>query len=170
MKTLARPHFRAQSLEFFLQPLLLQRPLDLDQNLIVVKRLGHVMKRARAHRIHRALDGPERGDEQDGSVAVDLAQALNQFDAFHFRHHEIGDRQVKRRGSMLLDRRFAVVRDVDRISFLAQQVDEQLAHRSIVVDDQDARRFGVRLWNHKAMEPSTGSRYGRRSPGPAKRW
>ncbi len=77
------------------------------------------------------------------AAAVDFAQPVNQLDAFHFRHHEIGDRQVKAGRSMFLDRRFAVMRGFDLIAVLAQQVEEQLAHRPVVVDDQNARRFVV---------------------------
>ena len=119
LETVPRLHFGAQSLELLFEPSLFQGALDLDQNLFVVKRLGHVMKRARAHRLHRAFDGAERGDQQDQSAALDVAETLNQFNASHLRHHEVGDRQVETCGSGLIERRFAVISHVRFVPFLA---------------------------------------------------
>src|SRR4029434_7668580 len=64
LKAIARLDFSAQPLHFLSKRLLLQRALDLDENLIVVERFGDVMKSAGAHGFHRALDGSERGNQE----------------------------------------------------------------------------------------------------------
>ena len=145
LKPIARLHFGAQPLELLLQSFLFDRPLCLDQNFIIVERFGDVMKRTRAHRLDSAFDRSEGGDEQHQRATVDLAQALNQFDASHLRHHEVGDRQIEPRRSIFIERGLAVISHVGFVAVLAQKIDQELTHPAIVVDDQNAPGFEIRL-------------------------
>ena len=47
LEPITRLHFTAQPLQLTLQTLLLERTLDLNQDLFVVKRLGYIMERTR---------------------------------------------------------------------------------------------------------------------------
>ena len=69
-----------------------------DAQLVVVEGLGHVVRRAQLHRLHRGLLRAVRGDHDDGQVGIERAGALEDLHAAHPVHAEIGDDQMEAAG------------------------------------------------------------------------
>ena len=73
-------------------------------------------------------------------------------DAAHVRHLDVGDQQVDRLALEQVDRGAAVLGEQHLVALAAQHDRQQLPHRPLVVDDEDARR-------PRGRRPSGAARY-----------
>ena len=134
------------------QVLLSQLPvLDLLAHLhlqqIDVERLAQVVARAEPHRFDGRLGGRERRDHDPEDVLVDLLRGAEHVDAAQIGHLDVRDQQIHRLALEEIDCRAAVVGQQHFVPFATQDDRQEFPHRSLVVDDEDARRtaFGRRL-------------------------
>ena len=74
---------------------------------------------------------------------LSLGDLLEQLEAAHAGHLEIGDHQVVAAARSSLQRLVAVLDGVDDVALHGEEVGEDLADHLLVVDDQDARDVGV---------------------------
>ena len=79
----------------------LERAIGGDEQLVDVHRLHDEVVRAELEARDRGLHVGRAGEHDDGGVGVGLAHLLEQIDAAHDRHLEVGDGQ---RGARLADR------------------------------------------------------------------
>ena len=124
----------------------LGEPLEQPLQLVRIERLGEVVLGAGLDRFDGGVDGALRG-QQDHLDVVDLGlQRLQQLDAAHPRHHQVGDDDRGAEGGDLLERLGAVGGGLGGESPRPHQLGQPAARRGIVLDDQDAfggmRRVG----------------------------
>ena len=116
----------------------LGEPLEQPLQLVGIERLGQVVLGAGLDRLDRGVDGALRG-QQDHLDVVDLRlQRLQQLDAAHPRHHQVGDDDRRAEGGDLLERLGAVGGLVGGKSPGPHQFGQAAAGGGIVLDDQDA--------------------------------
>ena len=125
-----------------LQALAIQAALHDVDDLLDLERLEDVVVGALLHRLDRGLDRAEAGhdDRQDRDAL--LGDLLDQLEAAHVGHLQIGDDQVVAARCSSSQRRDAVLDGVDDVALHAEEVGEDLADHLLVVDDQDAGRLG----------------------------
>ena len=116
----------------------LGEPLEQALQLVRIERLGEVILGAGLDRFDRRVDGALRG-QQDHLDVVDLGlQRLQQLDAAHARHDQIGDDDRGTEGRDLLERLGAVGGLLGGKSPGPHQLGQAAARCGIVLDDQDA--------------------------------
>jgi hypothetical protein len=113
---------------------------DFHLEQVDVERLAQVVARAESHRFDRCFRGCERGDHDPQNVLVDLFRGTQHIDAAQIRHLDVGDQQIDRLTLQRIDCRTAVVRQHDLVAFPPQDNRQQFAHRSLIVDHENARR------------------------------
>ena len=69
-----------------------------------------------------------------------LLGGAQHLDAAHVGHLDVGDQQVHRLALEQVDGRAAVFGEQHFVAFAPQHDRQQLPHRSLIVDDEDARR------------------------------
>ncbi len=114
-----------------------QRAVEEEDQLVHLERLRQVVVRALADRLDGRLHGAERGHDDDRAIGRRRAGAGQQREAVEPGHPQIGDQ----RGEVLADApvRLARVADVHHLEAVVPQlVDERVAERGVVVDDEDA--------------------------------
>ena len=124
----------------------LREPLEQPLQLVRIERLGEVVLRAGLDRLDGGVDGALRR-QQDHLDVLDLRlQRLEQLDAAHARHHQIGDDDRGPEGGDLLEGLGAVGGRLGGKSPRAHELGQTAPRRGIVLDDQDpfggVRRFG----------------------------
>jgi hypothetical protein len=80
-----------ENLILFHQIRVLDGALDGDQQHIAAERLGDVVVRAELHRLDCGFDRAVGSHEDDGKLLIALANFIDQFQAVHAGHLEIGD-------------------------------------------------------------------------------
>ena len=129
------------------------------QQLDVVERLGDQVVRTIAQGLYGALQGSvSRNDDhfRGGMAAFDGLEDIHAGDP---RHHQVGHDEIERIAIEHGDGAFSVFGRGDAVSFLGQRLDDELPHRVVIVDDQDAAAWlasvrdgttswvrGYRLW------------------------
>ena len=116
--------------------------LHLEQ--VDVERLAQVVAGAEPHRFDRRLGRGERRDHDAEDVLVDLLRGAQHVDAAQVGHLDVGDQQVDRLALQRVDGGAAVLGEQHLVAFAAQHDRQQLPHRSLIVDDEDARRTAGR--------------------------
>jgi hypothetical protein len=110
---------------------------------IDVERLAQVIAGAQPHRLDGGVGRRERRDHDAEDVLVDLLRGAQHVDAAQVGHFDVGDQQVDRLALEHRDRRAPVLGEQHFVALAAQHDRQQLAHRSLVVDHQDARRPAI---------------------------
>ncbi len=104
---------------------------------VEVDRLREVVLRALADRLHRGRDLAERRHDDHREVAVLIVEALEELDAVHLRHAQVGDDDIRRPLRRAGEGGRAVLRERDVVSLLPQQLLEACPGAGLVVDDED---------------------------------
>ena len=112
---------------------------DLQPQLVHAERLGEVVERAEAHRLHRGVRRRERRHHERDDLGVDLLGGAQHVDAAHVGHPDVRQQQVERLGLEPRDRLAPVLREHDVVAVAPQHDPQHLAHRRFVVNDEDAR-------------------------------
>ena len=134
----------------------LGEPLEQALQLVRIERLGQVVLGAGLDRLDGGVDGALRG-QQDHLDVVDLGlQRLQQLDAAHPRHDQVGDDDRRAEGGDFLERLGAVGGLLGGETPGPHQLGQAAAGRGIVFDDQDAfggmRRRSLFSIYHRATE------------------
>ncbi len=125
---------RARLLE---QPLLLERLLEHDLQLLDVDRLAEVVLRAQLHGLDGGLHRAVGRHHDDHRLRADLLDLGQQLDAVHARHAQVGQHDV---GLDLLEQLqpgARVVRARDLVAVLVEQRLERRGGVHLVVDDHE---------------------------------
>ncbi len=132
------PHARGLGAEL----LVIEDPGQDDQQLLEVDRLGQVVRSAGAHRVDRRVDRAERGHHHHGRRLVLGADLLDQLDAVHAGHLEVGHDHVRGEGVELAERLEGVCGGLYLVPFVAQELGERGPRVDLVVDNQDSAECG----------------------------
>ena len=124
--------------------------LDHVHDLLDLEGLEHVVVGAALHRLDGRLDGAEAGHDHRQHLVVRAADGLEQLQAAHARHLEVGDHDVVAAPRQLHQRALAVRHRVHQVAFERQEVAQDLADRPLVVDHQDPRSGLGRRYGHDA--------------------
>ena len=111
--------------------------VDLDDQLVVVPGLGKIIVGAQLERLHRGIHRAISRDQEDGGLAVALADFLQYLHPGTVRHHQIEQHQVVAAGLHFVEAFGAVLRQVHRVAFGCEQVLEAFADVGFVVDHQN---------------------------------
>ena len=112
--------------------------LHLEQ--VDVERLAQVVAGAQPHRFDGGFGRRERRDHDAEDVLVDLLGRPQHVHAAHVGHLDVGDQQIDRLALERLDGGAAVLGEQHLVAFAAEHDRQQLAHRPLIVDDEDAWR------------------------------
>ena len=118
----------------------LERAPHFLEQLLLLDRLGEERERARLRGLHCVRNGAVRGEHDDVEARPLALQFLEQRDAVHLCHAQVGDHEV---GAEARHRRECLGRAGDGLHFVflrAQADGEQAQQPRVVVHDQDARR------------------------------
>jgi hypothetical protein len=121
------------------QPPVLERPLDLHQELLLGEGLLDVVEGAEPHRLHRALDGAVRGHHDDlgvGLLLLHRAEHPEPVDAPHpkIREHDVVGALRAHLGPFL-----SLARLVDLVARAPQHHRERGPHVSLIINDENLR-------------------------------
>jgi hypothetical protein len=86
---------QAQAPGLGLERLGLEHPVDHDQQLLEVERLGQVLDRAGPHGLDRGLDRAEGGHDHHRRRVFHRVDLLDQLDAVHAGHLQVGQDHVR---------------------------------------------------------------------------
>jgi hypothetical protein len=114
--------------------------LDEDLQPARVDRLGQVVVGAFLDRLDRGLDRTLRGEQDDRDVAHLIAQRLEQREAVHARHDDVGDDDAGTEGGDALQRFLTVGRGLGDVAPGPDQLGQPESCRPIVLDDEHALR------------------------------
>ncbi|CDN44691.1 hypothetical protein BN871_FJ_00030 [Paenibacillus sp. P22] len=123
-------------------PVALQQRLHPRGQLEGIERLDEVIVRAELESLdlmHRFSLGRKH---EDRHPLVVLSQPAAQLPPVHLRHHDIEHDEIGSPGRQLEESLAAVGRFFRRITFLAEQMGDQLADMAVVVDDKDVSHVG----------------------------
>ena len=121
------------------QRALAERLVGDEQQLLDLERLGDVVVRAELDRADRGLDRAERGDHHDVRRLGQRHHAADQVEAVHLGHPQVGDDQVEPVGARELEAGRGARRRLDLEPRVLELLGQQVAHRLVVLDDQDRR-------------------------------
>jgi len=113
-----------------------QRLLHLVEQLLLIDRLGEEAEGAHLGRLHRVRDGAVSGEDDDLQSRPAVLQLLEEPDAVHLVHPQVGDHQI---GAEAAGGRERLRRALDRfdVVVLRPQADGQQAQQPRVVVDQE---------------------------------
>ena len=114
------------------------RALDVLEQLLLVDRLGQEAERAALRRLDRVRNRAMRREQQHaqpGSLPLDL---LQQCDAVHVLHAQIGDDEIRPEARQRRKRFGRALDGFDVVALGAQANAEQAQQTRVVVDQQDA--------------------------------
>ena len=131
-----------------------ERPLDDQFQLVEVHRLGHVVIRARLHRLHGVFDrAVGRHHDAHGRIGQGHG-AAQQTHAIDPGHAQIREHHVHRRGFERLHRLLRVFGQQDVVAVL-QGALQSFARVALVVNDQNGRLFRCHLVRLSSREASS---------------
>ena len=116
----------------------LQRLLHLIEQFLLVDRLGEEAEGAHLRGLHRIRNGAVRGQQDDLQSRPAVLQLLEQPDAVHLIHAQIGDHQIGPEAARGGQRLHAVLHRLDVVALRAQADRQQAQQPRVVVDHQDA--------------------------------
>ncbi len=115
-----------------------QQRAQAREQLLDVKRLDEIVVGARLQAFDLVLPAAVGGENEHGVAMLARAQRANDVDAGELRQAEIHHRDVDGVLAAVVERLLAVAGGVDGIALGAQPLDELLAQRRLVLDDQHA--------------------------------
>jgi len=134
------------------------------QKLLEREGLRDVVVRSGVEPGNAVADLHARGEHEDRKAAAAAAHAPGHLEAVHARHEDVEDHRVRLvAGLQFLERSLAVVGQRDLVALELERAAERLAHRPLVVHDQDLHGPIVRVDSEKSLR--TSSRRGGDSSG-----
>ena len=122
----------------------LQDAVDDQHDVVELQGLGDEIGGPGLHRLDGVLDRGEPGHDQERNVLSRFADGLDQGDAVHFRHDQVGDHQVEIMAGERLQRLGGAVHGRDRKIVEFQKILQRFPHRVVVIDDEDSfGRHGI---------------------------
>jgi hypothetical protein len=119
---------------------------DRGVHLLEVERLGEIVKRAHSHRVHGAIYGPMRGDDQHGRVAAALSKRANELGAANLRHAQVRDDHIHVSQSGRLQRRRRALALLYGPPLAGKERTEDAGHGGLIVHHQHpSQRRGLRV-------------------------
>ena len=115
-----------------------QRLLHLVQQLLLVDRLGEEAEGAELRGVHGVGNGAVGREDDDLEARVARLQFLEQADAVHLVHAQVGDDQLRTEAAGGGERQRRAFHGFDLVVLRAQADGQQAQQARIVVDDQDA--------------------------------
>ena len=132
---------------------------------IDVERLAQVVACAEPHRLHGGIGRREGGDHDAEDVLIDLLRGAQHVDAAQVGHLDVGNQEIDRLVLEQVDGGAAVLGQEHLVPLASQHDRQQLAHRALIVDDEDAggaaigrRDGGLRDRVHDASTARAGRR------------
>ncbi len=122
------------------QPPALERAAHDDLQLVDVERLVDVVVGAHPERLDRRLGRGEGGDHDAGEIRVHPLRRAQHVEPGHVGHVDVRDQQIDRPALELVEGLPPVLGHHHLVALAAEDDGEQLAHRPLVVDDEDAAR------------------------------
>ena len=125
---------------------LLEGVADLHLQLVDVERLAEIIVSAQAHGLDGGVCRSKGGDHDAENVRVDALRGAKHVNTRHVGHLDVRDQQVEPPRFEIGYRRSAVFGQRHIVTFAPQDDRQQLAHRSLVVHDEELRtgsRFRV---------------------------
>src|SRR5207237_9288484 len=113
-----------------------QHPLYARDQLFLFEWLDDVVLGVHLQAFDLALDGCDGAEDDDGDVEVAL-DAAAEFEAIHFRHHQVDDDQMRDALVQLAQCFGATPGGHDLIARVLEDPLEYLARHGIIVDDQN---------------------------------
>ena len=114
------------------------------EQLLQRERLGEVVVGAGVEPLHPVADRVAGGEHQDRQVVARGAQRAGGLDAVEARHHHVDHEGVRGLPGDAGQRLGTVAGQRDGVAVELQGAAQRLAHRPVVVDDEDARGLGGR--------------------------
>ena len=127
----------AQDAVLALQPVLFERVARHHGKIVGIEGLGDVIERAVFERPDRGLDRGVTGHHDDAGVELLALDLLEQLDAVHARHADVGDRQVELAAGQLGERIVGVGGGIDVVPFLDKPMDERVPNDQLIIHDED---------------------------------
>ncbi len=115
-----------------------QRLLHLVQQLLLVDRLGQEAERAQLRGMHGVRNRAVRREDDDLEARVAGLQFLQQADAVHLVHAQVGDHQLGPEAAGGRQRQCRTFDGFDLVVLRAQADGQEAQQPRVVVDDQDA--------------------------------
>ena len=115
------------------------RPLDHQQQVFGIDRLGEEVDRALAHRRHRVLDAAVGGHHDDRQLGVELLGRAQHAEAVADRQLQVGEDDRRTRLPQLLDRFGLVARLEDRVPLRLERVPQHRPQRVLVLDEENGK-------------------------------
>ena len=116
-----------------------QRLLHLVEQLLLVDRLGEEAERAHLRRLHRIRNGAVRGEDDDLQSRPAVLQLLEQPDAVHLVHAQVGDDEIGTEAAGGRERLRAALHRLDVVALRAQADGQQAQQPRVVIDHENAR-------------------------------
>ncbi len=107
----------------------------LVEQLLLVDRLGEERERAALRRLHRVRNRAVRGQDDDAQARRATLDFLEQADAVHLVHAQVGDDEIRTHAPQRRERGSSALDCVDFVIFGAQTDREQPQQPRIVVND-----------------------------------
>ena len=126
----------AEVVEFVLQPLHLERLLDLDFHLLDLERLLHVVEGADLHRLDRRVDVAECGHQDDGRRGVHRPRRAQHVHAVAAAHLQVAQYDIEVALVQALDRGIAIGGLLDLVSRICQTARQTAAQRIVIVRNE----------------------------------
>ena len=115
-----------------------QRLLHLVEQFLLVHRLGQEAEGAELRGVHGVGNGAVRGEDDDLEAGIAGLQFLEQADAVHLVHAQVGDDELGPEAAGGGQRQRRAFDGLDFVVLGAQADGQQAQQARIVVDDQDA--------------------------------
>src|SRR4030095_3220940 len=135
----------AQSLAYHLEkgpaprpPALGERPPDLSAELLGHEGLGQVVEGALAQRLHRVVDAPVRGHDEDRQAGLALMRRFHELEAAHRLHAQVEERDVE---ALFIEEQHGGAVALGQVHVEPHRLEPHLEHLEdarIVVDDEGA--------------------------------
>ena len=115
----------------------LQRVFDRHQHPVHIDRFFDIVERPFLDTLHRRVDISVSGDHHDRLIRMGLDQLVEQFDAVHLGHLDVGNHQFERFVAHHLISGRSVFGRFHRMSLHLQQLADDVADAPFVIDNQD---------------------------------
>ncbi len=117
--------------------LLLHRPTHDADELVALEGFLYKIEGPGLHRRDRVVDAAVGGHEDHGQSGAGLQKRVEQFQAVHLRHHEVGDDGGERVFLDHFEGELAVGGDDDGVARPLERGADRVAHHLLVIDDED---------------------------------
>ncbi len=130
--------------------LVIDGALDGDAQVVRLVGFFQIVVGAAPHRLHGALDAAVGRDDDDGGGRFALLHLLDQGEAVHPRHDQVGEDQVDRLLLQHLQRLQSVDRGMDGVADFAKLLFQEETEDRLIVDGKDFGGVRHGIWLRKS--------------------